>query len=604
MMDGDLEGKGRIGGGRRMGRTRCTGDKAWMVLAGLVGGIALGPVQAALGMDAVHPAFELAAVPLPAKYRAMGMAFLPDGRMVLLTAGKIGGGEIPEPDPESAVYLISDIASASPSAVKIASMFRQPSGVNVVDDKIFVSDRDAFYSIPSNGNVSDPAANRVKIAAWPMGGNWHHWVFTPMYRNGYFYAPYSGSIKQGGWSDVPATSEYAGALIKFDPAGKTFERFAGGLRSPNGANMNDAGEMFVMDNQGSWVPGCAFMHMKADRFYGHRQSPPQAPNWAEKLPYQPPAVWIPYPSASAAGSATSQPVYIDKGAYAGQWLAGDANGPGLTRYALELVKGDYQGTVFRFTNGMQNAAINRMVRAPDGTYYLGSLEHFGNWPGSGLMPLYKLIPKPGASAFEMYTIQSLKDGFEIVFTEPVDRASVSTAAISVKQWHYTRQNTYFGGKDADEPRTVARTDVSSDGKRVYVQIPGLKAMDYVVAFKLAGIKSAAGGKAPWDNEAWYTLNAVSDRAWDPIGLAARQARSNSLDVRLQVSAAGPGRIKVAVSMPGAWSLALRSMDGRLVARLDGYGSGTHLLSAGTDACGLYLLEARTGAETFTRKAMF
>jgi len=582
-----------------------------MVMAGLVGGLAQMPAWAILAQDAIHPAFDITQVPLVSKYRTMGMAFLSDGRMVLLTTNKIGGGEIPDPDPESAVFLISDLDKANPTSVKIANMFRQPSGVNVVNDKIYVSDRDAFYSINSNANVTDPAANRTKIMDWPMGGHWHQWVFTPMYKDGFFYAPYSGSIRQGGPSDVPATSEYSGAFLKWDPAGKTMEKIAGGLRSPNGANMNDAGEMFVMDNQGSWLPGCAFMHMKPGRFYGHKQSPPQAPNWAESLPYQPPAVWIPYPS-QLTGAATAQPIYMNKGTYGGQWLAGDANGPGLTRYALEKVNGDYQGTVFRFSNGTLNAAINRMVWGPDGSLYLGSLEHFGNWPGSGLMPMYKLTAKAGSSAgqsasalaFEMHMIKSLQDGFEILFTDPVDKATVSPAAFSIKQWRYTRGAAYGCCKDADEARTVSKTDVSSDGKRVYVQIAGLKPMDYVVAFKLIGIKSAAG-KSPWDNEAWYTLNAISDRTWDPaLSVLPPTSQAQALDIHVHASVAGPGLLHVSVDLSGPWTLSLRHPDGRLAARLNGSGSGSRLISSGHATAGMYLLEAHSGAGSMTRKVMF
>lgn len=575
---------------------------AWLALAGLVGGLAGRPALATLPMDGKHPAFDIVPVPLTAKYKTMGLAFLSDGRMVVLTTGKIGGGEIPDPDPEAAVYIVSGQGTQSPQAVKIAANFLQPSGVNVVADKIYVSDRDAFYSIPSNDKPADPAANKVKIMAWPMAQRWHQWVFTPMFKDGFFYAPYSGSIKLGGYSDVPATSEYTGAFLKWDPAGKAIEKVAGGLRSPNGAAMNGAGEMFVMDNQGSWLPGCTFMHMKPGKFYGHRQTPPQAPNWAESLPYQPPAVWIPYP-AQTTGAATAQPVYIPTGTYAGQWLAGDANGPGLTRYALEKVKEDYQGTVFRFSNGTANSAINRLAFGPDGALYMGSLEKYGNWPGNGVMPMYRMTPKAGASAFEMLTIRSLADGFEIVFTEQVDRASVAAAAFSVKQWHYARAAGYGCCKDQEEARTVAKTEVSTDGMRVYLQIPGLKAMDFVAAFKLTGVKSATGG-AIYDNEAWYTLNNLSDRTWNPNEASAVRPALASLDGKVSASAAGPGRLQVGMKVDGAWSLELRGVDGSLASRLNGAGPGSHLVSSGRGATGVYVLSVRSAGGFMARKVLF
>lgn len=577
---------------------------AWMAFTGLLGVLAGRPALATLPMDAVHPAFEISAVPLTAKFKTMGLAFLSDGSMVVLTTGKIGGGEVPDPDAEAAVYIVSGQGGSSPQATRIASNFLQPSGVNVVNDKIYVTDRDAFWSITSNAKPADPAANKQKVMAWPMAQRWHQWVFTPMYKDGWFYAPYSGSIRLGGPSDVPASSEYSGAFLKWDPAGKTLEKVAGGLRSPNGAGMNVAGEMFVMDNQGSWLPGCTFMHMKPGKFYGHRQSPPQAPNFAEAMPYQPPAVWIPYPS-QAAGAATAQPVFIPKGTYAGQWLAGDANGPGLTRYALEKVKNEYQGTVFRFSNGTANSAINRLAYGPDGALYLGSLEKYGNWPGNGVMPLYRMVPKAGAAAFEMLTIRSLVDGFEIQFTEPVDKATVAAAGFALKQWHYTRGAGYGCCKDQEEARAVAKAEVSSKGLRVYLQVPGLKAMDYVTAFKVSGVKSA-GGKAPWDNEAWYTLNQVSDRVWNPDDSEANALRPalTSLDGKVSGSAAGPGRLQVSVRVDNPWTLELRGVDGVLAARLNGAGPGSHLVPSGRGAIGMYVLSVRSAGGFMSRKVFF
>ncbi len=557
----------------------------------------------------VHPAYDIKELGLPDKYRTMGVDFLSDGRMVMVTTGIMGGGEVPAPDANSCVFIVSGVVGGGNIQVtKIASDFRQPSGVNVVNDKIYVTDRDAFYSIPSNTATADPAANRTKVLAWPMGSKWHQWIFTPVYLNGKFYAPYSGSIRVGGPSDVPASSAWSGAILRWDPNGLNLEKWAGGLRSPNGAGLNDAGEMFVMDNQGSWLPGCTFMHIKQNRFYGHRQSPPEAPNWAESLPYQPPAVWIPYPSL-VAGASNSQPVYVAKGPFAGQWFGGDANGQGLSRFALEKVNGDYQGAIFRFTNGTSTAGVNRMAWGPDGALYMGSMEHFGNWPGNGLMPFYKMTAKTTGSAtgtFEMLAIHSFKNGFEIEFTEPVNKTGLGPTNFAVSQWHYTRGADYGCCKDATENRTVSSVDVSDDGKRVFLQIAGLKAIDYVVYFKLNNVKPAAGANALWDNETWYTLNNISDRTWSAAttGLPQRAARISTLSSGFSIAASRPGSVNVQVDRPGAFTVSVRSLNGTLVEERSGMAPGSLSVTSGARGPGLYLLELRQGADAITRTVMF
>jgi hypothetical protein len=576
--------------------------KSFTVAAGAL--LWLASAGAAAIPTTVHPAYEIKELGLPEKYRTMGIDFLADGRMVLVTAGVMGGGEVPNPDANSCVFIVSGAATGGAIQVnKIASGFRQPSGVNVVNDKIFVTDRDAFYSIPDNAGGGDVANNKTKIMNWPMGAKWHQWIFTPIYSGGKFYAPYSGSIRVGGPSDVEASSEYSGAFLRWDPDGSNIEKWAGGLRSPNGAGMNDAGEMFVMDNQGSWLPGCTFMHMKQNRFYGHRQSPPKAPNWAEKLTYQPPAVWIPYPSL-VVGASTAQPIYVNKGPFAGQWFAGDANGPGLTRYAVEKINGDYQGAVFRLTNGTGTSGINRLKWGPDGALYMGSMEKYGNWPGNGLMPFYKMTPKAG-SAFEMLAVHSYKDGMEIEFTEPVNRTGLAPANFAVSQWKYSRTAEYGCCKDATENRPVSAVQVSDDGKRVFLQINGLKAVDQVVYFKLSNVKPATGSNTLWDNETWYTLNNIADRFWSPsVGINRHPAMASMNSAGFRIESATQGILTLDVQSPGAYRIMLRTLDGSLVEDRSGTAPGKISISSGKRGDGVYLLELRQGHEHFSRTVVF
>ena len=339
--------------------------------------------------------------------------------------------------------------------------------------------------------------------AWPDEGTWnvskwwHQYVFTPIYHQGFFYAPYSGSIRQGGLSDVPATSVKSGAFLKWNMAG-ALETVAGGLRSPNGLNIGPKGEMVVTDNQGGWFPSSTFSLIKPGRFYGHRNT---TPNFAEGLPYQPPIVWLPHGDVRRS---PSQPVCIPAGLHQGDWLMGDAFHPGLVRVDVDTVQGEYQGAVFWFSRGMGEAAINRLAWGPDGALYIGTIEHIGSLPLGGTTPMYKLTPKAGGKAFEMNSVRLLADGFQIEFSEPVDKATVTSGAVSLGQWKYVRKQGYGEGRVDDPAGTlsVTSTAVSDDGRRIHVKVNKVTT-DRVVYIKLTGIKSAAGA-VPFDNETWYT----------------------------------------------------------------------------------------------------
>lgn len=556
--------------------------------------------------EAAHPDFALSQVALPAKYKTMGLEFLPDGRMALAAIDQVGGGEIPAPSANVKVLIVSGLAEGAPQVKEVANTWRQIAGLVVAEGRLYVSDRDGFYQILDLDNPSDLKANRKLIVKWPTGKwshgeQWHQWVFTPMYRAGWFYAPYSGSIIPGGPSGTAPTSDYTGAFLKWNLDG-VIEKFAGGLRSPNGANINAAGEMFVADNQGSWLPSSTFMHMKPGRFYGHSnttQAKPDQKNWAETLPYERPTAWL---DNGILRTSPSQPVHVPKGPYAGDWLLGDCYNPGLVRIALDDVQGTYNGSVFWFSKGTASSAINRMAWGPDGALYLGTILKIGNWPSGDLSPLYKLTPSATPSAFDMRVVRSFKGGVEITFTEALDKTTATTAAFQVKQWKYLRQEGYGQGKQPAQDRAVSAVEFSGDGKRAFLRIAGL--LDDQVVYIKAGALKSASGKTLWNNEAWYTLNRQNEGEWAPnVGISRRAPSPLAGKVAARALS---GALEVSVDEAGPHVVTLRTLDGALIAKAfgpggnaSGQGPARHLLPVGR-AARLLVLEVRAAGTVESR----
>jgi hypothetical protein len=474
---------------------------------------------------------------------------------------------------------------------------------------VYVSDRDGFYEIQQLSVPADLTLNRKLIVKWPVPGagfawsqwgvQWHQYAFTPIYSKGFFYAPYSGSIGNGGPSDVAPTSAMTGAFLKWDLTGK-LETFAGGLRSPNGANVDDAtGDMFVCDNQGSWFPSSTFQLMKQGKFYGHRQSSPHPANWAESLPVELPTAWLPQIEVRAS---PSQPVVIPKGKYAGDWLLGDVNSPGLIRVALDKIGDIYNGSVFWFSKGTANAAINRLAFGPDGALYMGTLATIaGTWPSGSNTAMYRLEPKAAATAFEMKAIRSLADGLEIEFTQPFDKATILTTAFVTKQWQYIRQAGYGQGRQPDQALTVTAVETSTDNLRAHLKIAGL-VKDRVIYIKHTGIKSASA-QNPWNDESWFTLNSVSSRAWNAVvatrDIVAKASRpAGDVSCKLDVK----GMLSVTVAGLGGWNAVLVSPQGQVIAQHNGSGFTQFQLATGSHA-GLHLLRVQLKDGTVIRRVM-
>lgn len=577
------------------------------ILAALLSGI---PAWSGIP-DSAHPDFELGEIRMPALYKTMGLAFLENGTLVLATAaGDLGLGEVPKSDPGNKVLLIEGASTvAMPDRItEVANSWKQITGLNVLDGRIYVVDRDGFYQILDNApSGSDLNANRRLVVAWPDEGKWdngpywHQWVFTPVYRSGRFYAPYSGSLGHGGGSSAAPTSLMSGAMLKWNPDGSYLEPIAGGFRSPNGAALDaETGEIFVTDNQGSWLPSSTFMRIRPGQFYGHRQSQPDPdsngvvpvgfpPNFAESLPYEAPVAWLPHGEVR---SSPSQPIQIRKGWFAGHWLIGDVNNPGLVRVYLDRVGDLYNGAVFRFCKGMGIAAVNRMIADPDGAIIIGTIASIsGNWPGGEKTPLYRLSAKSGPSGFDLKAVRAFSGGLELEFTQPVDPDSLGEEHFSAKSRQYVRVREYGQGRKPDEPCPISAVEASTDRKRVFLAMPELRT-DRVVHLRLNGIVSS-GGKPLWNDEAWFTLNAIPAREWQPTSLTRpeppkRGAFRGEIAVRR-------GILEVTLPDPGSYRASLITPAGAVVDRRIGAGPARLRFARPVSARRLYILRVEHGS---------
>ncbi len=568
----------------------------------------------------VNPRYTLSVVGLPQQYWTMGIDFLSDGRMVLAVTDFMGGGDVPAPRAASQIVVVSGLQSGTITAKTIANMFRQPSGIVVVNNKIYMSDRDGFYQILDNNFSGDLSQNRKKVQSWPDEGTWgpdgqfwHQWVFTPFYSKGKFYAPYSGSIQNGGPSDVKPTTSYSGAFLTWDTL-PGLTKYNGGLRSPNGANIDDVGNMMVCDNQGSYLPSSTFAVMKPNKFNGHKNS--VAPNWAESLPYLPPVAWLIHDVNGR--RSPSQPLFIPTGPYKGDWIMGDINAPGLMRVAIDsvLVAGEWQlqGSLSHFSQGMGPiadgaVAINRLKWGPDSAIYIGSFRTTaGNWSGGTSQPFYKLVLKNNSSNFEVMKVRSLNDGYEIEFSEPINPATATIANFTLEQRSLVRSSTYGGGLNANVAKTITGVDVSNDNRRVHLKVTGLNQFQasslthYLSHITVRGGLTSATGTRVWNDESWHTLNWISNRIWDPNAVSIAQ-KSVSLNNQVWQSVIG-NQLNLHVDLLGTYRVLLRDLQGRLMSEKLGKGPSEMIFQAPKQSQGLYSLEVLSEKGHYSQRVTF
>ncbi len=86
-------------------------------------------------------------------------------------------------------------------------------------------------------------------------------------REGWLYCVLTTDSWNAGASPDPL--KYRGSMLRISPDGDEVQRVATGLRSVHGLSINQAGEIFFVDNQGSQNPTEELNHLSRGAFYGY-----------------------------------------------------------------------------------------------------------------------------------------------------------------------------------------------------------------------------------------------------------------------------------------------------------------------------------------------
>ncbi|MFC4631915.1 family 16 glycoside hydrolase [Promicromonospora alba] len=462
-------------------------------------------------LDSVYPGYSLTDL-RPEGFEPMvaGLDWTDDDRLAVLTTGSVSpGGWVENPEPGEVFLLDNVTGETSKDQVtyeKVATDLFNPLGIAVIDDSIYVSERDKLTELtdPDGDGFYD---DHRTVAEWPFGGNFHEFAFGLLHDDDYFYVNLSVAINNGGATTDPQPAPNRGTAIRVDRETGEIEYVAGGLRTPNGMVKGPDGELFVMDNQGAWLPSSKLVHIEQGKFFNHFTNPAGP---FDDQPVSAPALWVPQ---NEIGNSPSAPVQLEDGPYEGQLVFGDVTYGGLQRGFLEKVEGEYQGAVFRHSAGLE-AGVNRTVVGPDGAIYVGGIGEGGNWsePGKLRYGLQKLTPN-GEDAFDMTEMRVTKKGFEVEYTQPLSAETVAkiaedpNAAFRMDHWRYVPTRNYGGPKIDERPLFVAGAKVSRDRTKVTLTVDGLEP-GRVVHLRSPRPFADAEGRELWNTEAWYTLNAI------------------------------------------------------------------------------------------------
>ncbi|MBR11360.1 MAG: glycosyl hydrolase [Rickettsiales bacterium] len=463
-------------------------------------------------LDGVHPSFDLfQARPDDSKPRVGGIDFLSEDQMLVCTWDSLGP-----------VYLVENFRSEDPSQItvkRIASGLAEPLGIKVVDGDIYVLQKQELTKLVDNDGDGIIDEYQTIADDWTVSSNFHEFAFGLVYKDGYFYGALATDILPGGASANPQPKD-RGKILKVSKETGEVQLIASGLRTPNGIGIGVDGEIFVADNQGDWLPASKINHVKEGAWYGSRSVDFEG---TEGKVQDEPVVWLPQDEI---GNSPSTPLYMDKGPYAGQMIHCEVTHGGVKRVYVEKVDGNYQGAVFRFSQGIE-AGVNRLAWAPDGSLLVGGIGVSGNWGQTGKLHygLQRMVYN-GKSTFEMLKVKAKSDGFEIEFTEPIKEGQViSPENFQIEQFYFKPTAEYGGPKLGLETMTPKEFSLSADRKTVAFKLDGLKEK-HMVYFRVKRPFVSAEDHELWTTEAWYTLTSIPEN--DPVNIQAYEVPNNTL----------------------------------------------------------------------------
>ena len=442
----------------------------------------------------VHPSFDLAqARPDEFKGRIGGMDFLSDGSLLVCTWDSLGP-----------VYKLQGVEGNDPEAIqvtRIATGLAEPLGLKVVDDEIYVLQKQELTKLIDHDGDGIIDEYQTICDDWKVSANFHEFAFGLEYQDGYFYATLATAINPGGASTKPQIPD-RGKAIRISKEDGTLEFIAHGLRTPNGIGTGVDDQLFIADNQGDWLPSSKIVHLQEGSWYGSRSVDFHG---TEGLTETLPVVWLPQDEI---GNSPSMPLIMQAGPYQGQMIHGEVTHGGIKRVFVEKINGQYQGALFRFSQGFE-AGVNRLKWGPDGSLYVGCVGSSGNW-SDGSEQWYGLqrMTYNDKVTFEMLAVRAKSDGLELEFTEPIEIGKgESTEEYQVQQWYYLPTENYGGPKLDLEDLSIKSIHMSDDRKRVFLELPGIKA-GHMVYVRIYQPFRSQSQQSLWTTEAWYNMNHV------------------------------------------------------------------------------------------------
>lgn len=387
------------------------------------------------------------------------------------------------------VWLVRNIDDSLQNLVwkRYAAGLHEPLGLKIVDDVVYTVADDQITRFHDLNGDDEADFYENFNNDWDLTSGFHAFCFdlhTDAAGNFYFAF---GSPVRGGGRSFERIGRHHGAIIKVSKDGSKLERYATGLRAPNGMGVGPNGQVTSGDNEGTFVPRSPINWITPGSFHGvvdvaaDRDKMKTTPTVRELAGGRPqhldpseapkPLAWLPKSVDNSGGGQV--------------WVTGDKWGPfsnellhmSYGRSALYLVlkenkSGQIQGGVVRFPLRFTSSCMRARFSPRDGQLYVSGLK--GWQTNAGKPGGLDRVRFTGEAVAMPASLRAKKDGLEIGFTDKLDQElAEDPSGYSIRSTNIRWTHGYGSGEQDRKDYKVEAAKLLPDGKTVFLKVPSI-----------------------------------------------------------------------------------------------------------------------------------
>ncbi len=373
-------------------------------------------------------------------------------------------------------------------------------GLTIVDDMIYTvaDDQITRYHDLNGDGEADFYENFNND--WELTSGFHAFCFDlKTGPKGEFYFGFGSPVRGGGRS-FERMGRHHGSIIRVSKDGSKLDRYATGLRAPNGIGVSPTGQLTSGDNEGTFVPRCPIHWIEPGEFLGvvdsaadyakMKTTPTVGQRRGDRKQHLDPSeepkplAWLP----KGVDNSNGGQVWVESdqwGPFQGEMLH-FSYGQSAIYVVLKEKKGDLmQGGVVKIPVRPTSSAMRGRFNKKDGQLYLAGLK--GWQTNAGREGGLDRVRYTGQTVKMPRTLKVRDGGIEIGFIQKLDKElaedpeSFSISGSDLRWTHdYGTGEFQVGHRDsAGPPKGRTKFPITSakllpDGKSVFIEVENLQ----------------------------------------------------------------------------------------------------------------------------------